>query len=118
MLFSMVIAALPVGVIGNNFSQVWEEVNDYKKNSVAIKQREQKEIKVSMQKFAPFEVMSSLMVIDVWNERFPYGLGGVPPTLDLESKKDEMPMRGDFMGQVRIDLKLNRDQPVTNEVEL
>jgi len=104
MLFSLVIAALPVGVIGNNFSQVWEEVNEEKKNGRLVRQREQKEIKVSMQRFAPFEVMSSLMVIDVWNERFP---GGLAVAWDAAGEgANQMPMRGDFMGQIRVDLEL------------
>jgi hypothetical protein len=71
MMFSLVILALPVGVIGGNFGTVWKEVEGEKKAFVEGKQMEEATIKASFQRFAPHEHMSKLMLIDVWFDRFP-----------------------------------------------
>merc|ERR1719281_463611 len=55
MLFSMVLMSLPVGVIGSNFSQVWEEMEASNKNERETRQKELGIIKLSMQRHEPYE---------------------------------------------------------------
>eukprot|EP00403_Amphidinium_massartii_P046239 CAMPEP_0178464124 /NCGR_PEP_ID=MMETSP0689_2-20121128/50682_1 /TAXON_ID=160604 /ORGANISM="Amphidinium massartii, Strain CS-259" /LENGTH=714 /DNA_ID=CAMNT_0020091019 /DNA_START=72 /DNA_END=2213 /DNA_ORIENTATION=- len=113
MLFSLVIAALPVGVIGNNFSIVWEELALEKQRLNQRRKRETALVKASMQRCNPFDWMSRLMVIDVWNERFPRRYQ--PRTAwDAQTK----PFRGDFLGMARIQLELPRQMPFSQEISV
>jgi len=117
MMFSLIIAALPVGVIGSNFSEVWDALENQKKDAREVTLQEMKSIKVAMQRFTPFEVMSKLVVIEVWNERFPsttdeaWGPEGA-------NFSQVMPNSGDFMGQARFELILPPNESVTCEVPL
>jgi hypothetical protein len=111
MMFSLVIAALPVGVIGGNFSTVWDECEEDKRKAKAEKREESGTIKVSNQRFLAFETMSKLMVIDVWNERF--------PEKNREAwKESAWPLKGDFMGCARFELKLSPTQRESEEKTL
>jgi hypothetical protein len=110
MLFSLVIGALPIGVIGGNFGNVWEEVISKKKTLLEEKRREGDTIKKARARFAPFETMSKLVLIDVWHERFPTMHGRAwaakGQAVTEEEEKARRPLKGDFMGQVRLDLNL------------
>jgi hypothetical protein len=99
MMFSMLIAALPIGVVGGVFSSVWDELEKSKKSLREANRAEDLIVKASLQKFAPFESMSKLLTIDVWNDRFPKHecKGWAVPI-------DNNPLKGDFMGTARIHL--------------
>lgn len=69
MVGSLVIAALPVGVIGGNFSQQWENyAKETKEKAEGIK-NDLKFITEAIQRTDPGE-MSKLLYIELWNERF------------------------------------------------
>jgi len=68
MVLSSVIAALPIGVIGSNFEQVWKELVDEKKANAKQMARDQRFITSAKQKINPME-MSKLLYIEVWNQR-------------------------------------------------
>lgn len=112
MMFSLVIAALPVGVIGGNFSTVWDETEEQKKLDRAEKREESSIIKVSNQRFLAFDTMSKLMVIDVWNERFP------PENLKEAWNERKKPLKGDFMGCARFELNLSSSRRISEEKTL
>jgi hypothetical protein len=118
MMFSLIIAALPIGVVGGIFSSVWEEIEQSKKDYRETCRKEDLIVKSSLQRYAPFESMSRLMTIDVWNERLPSedGEGAWAPESSLDP-----PLKGDFMGQARIELdkhlgKSFGDVEVTKEI--
>merc|ERR1711870_52648 len=113
MLFSLVMTALPVGVIGGNFASVWEHVHEEKRQKAEDKMKESSTIKTAFQKFFPFEKMSNVMLIDVWHERFPCDQGKAwDPLADIR------PLKGDFLGQIRLELHLPKDSPCSQELTL
>jgi hypothetical protein len=111
MMFSLIIAALPIGVVGGIFSSVWDELEDSKKAYSEYCRAEDLIVKTSFQKFAPFESMSKLMLIDIWNERLPCEAEGAWAAVSLEP-----PLKGDFMGQARIELDMLGDVPITKDI--
>jgi hypothetical protein len=116
MMFSIVIAALPVGVVGGIFSQVWEGLEDEKNQKRNKELAEDLIVKTSLQRYAPFESMSRLLTVDVWNTRFPENEN----TAWDEPKEatTPKPTKGDFMGQARTYLELIGDEPRTDEITL
>jgi voltage-gated potassium channel len=114
MIFSLVMMALPIGVIGGTFATVWEEVQETRERSKAERKGQGGIIKASFQRFEPFATMSKLMLIDVWNERFPIAeSGGV-----LDPNSSTRPLKGDFMGQVRLELNLSQERAASEELTL
>jgi hypothetical protein len=112
MMFSLIIGALPIGVVGGIFSSVWDELEESKKAYSKYCKAEDLIVKSTFQKFAPFECMSKLMIIDVWSERLPTKQAGAwEPSPNVEP-----PQKGDFMGQARIELDMLGDVPVTKEI--
>jgi hypothetical protein len=114
MMFSLVIAALPVGVIGGNFANVWEEQEKEKAGAAAVKRNEAVTIKASFQRYLAYETMSHLMLIDVWNERFPPVVGQDKAdhhqAWNVESQPGGVrPLKGEFMGCVRLELPFTVD---------
>jgi len=105
MIFSLVILALPVGVIGGTFSQVWDDYKIERKNLAERRQREMVFITSAIQRLDPTR-MSRLMLIEVWNDQ----LGG--------EGYSERPVRARFMGEVTVELDLPANQPVTRTQKL
>lgn len=68
MMFSLIMTALPVGVIGGTFSSEWEKFDEEKKKEADDKKVESANIIKAVQRIDPAS-MSSLMLIEVWNER-------------------------------------------------
>jgi hypothetical protein len=115
MMFSLVIAALPVGVVGSIFGSAWEALEEDKKNQRDMDREQDLIVKTSLQRYAPFESMSRLLTVDIWNTRFPKD---VSLAWDAPSEQTEMPSKGDFMGQARITLDLLGDTEATQEITL
>eukprot|EP00929_Paragymnodinium_shiwhaense_P007996 TRINITY_DN111918_c0_g1_i1.p1 TRINITY_DN111918_c0_g1~~TRINITY_DN111918_c0_g1_i1.p1 ORF type:complete len:733 (-),score=115.06 TRINITY_DN111918_c0_g1_i1:143-2341(-) len=114
MVTSIVILALPVGVIGGSFSQNWANYDKDESSSVQIKAREMAAITSSIQKIDPM-LMSTLMLVEVWNDRFPeQSLQAWGPSFELQS----MPYSAEFMGQAAIELELPENTPVTKILKL
>mmetsp|Transcript_11157 Transcript_11157/g.24964 ORF Transcript_11157/g.24964 Transcript_11157/m.24964 type:complete len:810 (+) Transcript_11157:117-2546(+) len=104
MIFSLVILALPVGVIGGTFSQVWDELEREKRREAKRKHSESASITSAIQKIDP-STMSNLLLVEVWNERFP-GSGN----LDEWGINDNTKLRphdAEFMGQAQLELDLD-----------
>jgi len=101
MVFSLVILALPVGVIGGTFSQVWDDYKTDRQCAAQMRQKEMLYITSAIQRLDPTR-MSKLMLIEVWND--PLGQhGGVVGR----------PAPARFMGEVTVEMELPRDRPVT-----
>lgn len=107
MVFSLVILALPVGVIGGNFSQAWAAYESEKIEAGIEKERDIKYITSAIQRIEPFE-MSRLMLIEVWNERCPVDRGNnvLGPPRECRLRPDV----AEFMGQVNLKLELPPDR--------
>jgi len=105
MVISCVILALPVGVIGGSFSKNWKSFDHDERTQAQDKAQETAIITSSLQKIDPFS-MSSLMLVEVWNDRFPtdHADGNAVDT-------STMPPFPEFMGQVVINLDLPPDGP-------
>jgi len=112
MIFSLIIAALPVGVIGGNFSQVWNEVAIEKRVASEELKEDQKFITAAIQRIDPFE-MSKLMYVEVWNARFPdqAKLDGVQSDVNVPSRM-KRPDVAEFIGRANFVLRLDPSHPV------
>jgi len=105
MIFSLVILALPVGVIGGTFSQVWDEYKIERQRVAEMREREMVFITSAIQRLDPTR-LSRLMLIEVWNDQ----LGG--------EGVSGRPAPARFMGEVTVMLDLPFDQPVTKTEKL
>jgi len=97
MVWSLVILALPVGVIGGTFLQVWEDFNKTKKTEAEMLRREMVYVSRAIQRIEPAKV-SRLVLLEVWND---------DGTCQLLPNSPE-----DFMGEVKVELELPRDVPI------
>jgi hypothetical protein len=110
MVFSLVILALPVGVIGGNFSNAWSNYESEKNAALAERERDKKYITAAIQRIEPFD-MSKMMMVEVWNERCPTqrpGASGQPvwgPAREITARPDV----AEFMGMVNLTLELPED---------
>jgi hypothetical protein len=94
MLFSLVILALPVGVIGGTFSKVWEEYDEQKKTLEANLREENIKVTKAFEKINPV-YLSNQMLIEVWNQRF----------YERPLREGQLrPHRAEFLGQAKITL--------------
>jgi hypothetical protein len=109
MVVSLVMAALPVGVIGGNFSQVWDDFGKEKAKENARSEKDMKFIKMAMQKLNPF-LMSRTVYIEVWNERLPHEPNSFTST--------SQPNQAEFLGQAELMMDLDRERPVTKTRQL
>jgi hypothetical protein len=95
MVWSLVILALPVGVIGGTFTQVWDQFAKNKISEAATLRREMKYVAHAYQRIEP-AVVSRLLLLQVWNE---------------DGQYESMPASPeDFMGEVKLELELPPDQ--------
>lgn len=98
MIWSLVILALPVGVIGGTFTQVWDEFAKNKKIQAEMLRREMVYVARAIQRIEP-EKVSRLLLLQVWNDDGQYDCLPASPE--------------DFMGEVKLEL----DLPPNNEVK-
>jgi len=106
MVFSLVILALPVGVIGGTFSQVWDELKIQRKLEEDALRQEMKFITKAIQKLDPTR-MSTMMLIEVWNDQL--GSEGITAR----------PSASKFMGEAKfkLDLLLEGDH-ITKQITI
>jgi len=105
MIWSLVILALPVGVIGGTFTQVWDDFAIEKKHENEKMRREMEHVAAAIQRIEPSKV-SRLCLIEVWND---------PDVHGLDDKQPHGPRRlpvtpEDFMGEARFELDLPEDR--------
>mmetsp|Transcript_56902 Transcript_56902/g.176508 ORF Transcript_56902/g.176508 Transcript_56902/m.176508 type:complete len:795 (+) Transcript_56902:103-2487(+) len=105
MIFSLVILALPVGVIGGTFSQVWDDYKIERRNMAEMRQREMVFITSAIQRLDPTR-MSRLMLIEVWNDQD----GGEGFLM--------RPAPARFMGEVTLELELPLNEPISKTQKL
>jgi len=98
MVWSLVILALPVGVIGGTFTKVWDDFNKNKKIEAEDTRREMVYVAHAIQRIQPAEV-SRLLLLQVWNDDGQFNSMPVSPE--------------DFMGEVKLEL----DLPANTEIK-
>lgn len=104
MVWSLVILALPVGVIGGTFHEVWHEFARVKSTESAALRREMVHVVAAVQKMQPQKV-SRLVLLQVWT--------------DDGADESSMPMNPDgFAGEVKMELELPKDEHYSKEVRL
>jgi hypothetical protein len=94
MCFSLVILALPVGLIGGKFSQVWAEVAMEKVNQAEEREKELFDMTSEVLRFDP-SVLNRMMLIQVWNDTD----SDWQPDTGQSGKH-----RFDFMGEAKLEL--------------
>jgi len=97
MVWSLVILALPVGVIGGTFTQVWDEFARNKKTQAEALRKEMVYVAHAIQKIEPAKV-SRLLLLQIWNDDGQYEAMPASPE--------------DFMGEVKIELELPPDTEI------
>jgi len=115
MLFSLVIFALPIGVIGSTFGQEWDNYEKKKAREEASNKEEMNYLRSSKQRIEP-GTMKNIMLIEVWNERIVCDAKqawGVPREGELAR-----PHPAEFMGQASLNLDLPPHNAVVRETVL
>lgn len=100
MVFSLVILALPVGVIGGTFSAVWEDYKEKRQQMAKKIEDEMHYITKEIQRLDPAR-LSKIMLIEVWHER------------EGDSESTERPDESKYMGEAIIRLEMPYDHKVT-----
>jgi len=104
MVWSLVILALPVGVVGGTFNQVWHQFTANKQTEGAAIRREMVFVASAVQRMQPHKV-SCLVYLEVWG--------------DDGADESCMPMNPDgFMGMAKLSLELVQDEPVSRELKI
>eukprot|EP00747_Dinoflagellata_sp_TGD_P184158 gnl/TRDRNA2_/TRDRNA2_39549_c0_seq1.p1 gnl/TRDRNA2_/TRDRNA2_39549_c0~~gnl/TRDRNA2_/TRDRNA2_39549_c0_seq1.p1 ORF type:complete len:839 (+),score=127.51 gnl/TRDRNA2_/TRDRNA2_39549_c0_seq1:46-2517(+) len=102
MVWSLVILALPVGVIGGTFTQVWDSFAQEKKVLAQEMRREMRFVTSAIQSIDPAKV-SKLMLVEIWNDT------SDPQNTCLSTKAGP----AEFMGEAKFELELESDRPTT-----
>lgn len=105
MAFSLVITALPVGLIGATFERAWEEFALEKKAHEQASKRHIGVVASAIQRLDPARIRK-LMLLEVWHDR---GLRSGPA---LGPRAN----RWDFMGEAKVRLELPADAPVSKRL--
>lgn len=106
MVFSMVILALPVGVMGGTFSQEWEKYELEKKEKAEIVEREMAFITRAIKKLDPKKI-APLILVEVWHSH-----------PGLRTPSDQRPPAATFLGKATFAIKVPPNQSVTEEFNL
>jgi len=112
MVFSLVILALPVGVIGGTFIQVWEE---YKKERSIMLEESDKEmtcVTLAVQKLEPWR-LSTLLMVEVWHSSHPDST--IPRQQESMQRR---PPASHFLGQAILQLDLPNNRQTSHEVRM
>jgi hypothetical protein len=103
MVWSLVILALPVGVIGGTFMQVW---NDFAKNKLIVAEalrQEMMHVASAVQNLEPATV-SRLVLLEVWAD---------------DGCEASMPKNPEgFMGEAKLELELSQDSSVSRDLRV
>lgn len=101
MMYSLVILALPIGVIGGNFSSVWEKYEEDKINEAKRELDDKKFITAAIQRIDPF-ALSQKLLIELWHERSQFEKKAWTEKEGVASRPDV----AEFMGEAHIELNL------------
>mmetsp|Transcript_59943 Transcript_59943/g.130011 ORF Transcript_59943/g.130011 Transcript_59943/m.130011 type:complete len:793 (+) Transcript_59943:71-2449(+) len=116
-LFSLVMLALPVGIIGGNFSQVWHDHEEERRMEVKALERERGYMAAAVLANNPL-ALSCMMLVSIWNERLPEE-GSLRP--GRSQSWEDIPLMTDaaeFMGEALVQLELNPDKSVFRKMRL
>jgi hypothetical protein len=109
MVFSLVIVALPVGILGEEFTRVWEVFNEKKRLDAYDLSEDHKFITAAIQRIQPF-VMSKYLYVEVWNERLTTQDGDTS-TLSIADPTDPTrPGDAEFLGRAVFEMNLEQDR--------
>jgi len=97
-IFSLVILALPVGVVGTTFNEVWIKYAEEKKFEAKVMEREKQTIYEKIARLDPIRV-SKLILIEIWNDHW--------------ALSDKSPAPFGFLGEAKLELELPPDRTVT-----
>jgi hypothetical protein len=118
MVFSLVIMALPVGVIGGNFSQAWNNFLEEKILEAKEHEMDVKFITSAKQRTPALQhEMSKIMLVEVWNRRQTdkdQRLSSMSEEGDQKiqlAHEQRRPDQAEFMGLVDLRLDLGQDDP-------
>merc|ERR550525_1553202 len=100
MVFSLVILALPVGVIGSTFSKIWQDFDDERKQEKDERRHEMRHIIKAIQMLDPPR-FSKLLFVQVWHD-----------PLDND-QLGETALH--FMGEATLELELPLDTQVSKQ---
>jgi len=100
MVFSLVILALPVGVMGGTFSQVWADYRVGREEQARKMEEEEKKITGAIQRLDPVR-LSNLLLIEVWSDESGEGFEGTT----------KRPHYSNFLGEVTIELDHLHEHP-------
>jgi len=98
MVWSLCALALPIGVIGGNFTQVWEEYDSMKKNEELRRYNEDMMLKRSSAWGDPLHY-SKRLLLELWHDS------------GLQQSGQHCEWQSEFMGEVDFTLRLEQDQP-------
>lgn len=105
MIFSLVILALPVGVIGGTFSAVWDKYKEDKKVEMKKTEEEMHYITREIQRLDPAR-LSKLVLIEVWHEK------------EGDANLTDRPDESKYMGEAIMPLELPHNKEVTKTHKL
>jgi len=112
MLFSLVILALPVGVIGGTFIQVWDMYKIERKRQLGEIEKEMTYVTLAVQKLEPWR-LCSLLMLEVWHDARP------DSTLTrVQEAMRRRPPASQFLGQATLQLDLPSNKQTSREVRL
>mmetsp|Transcript_94777 Transcript_94777/g.210716 ORF Transcript_94777/g.210716 Transcript_94777/m.210716 type:complete len:755 (-) Transcript_94777:222-2486(-) len=114
MLFSLVILALPIGVIGENFMFQWEAFEEDKARAQSVREAEMHSITSAIQRIEP-ERMTKMLVVEVWNDRIPSEMQQAWGARHNHCSAMARPLPAEFLGSVDVHLELPPDVPVTRQ---
>mmetsp|Transcript_24703 Transcript_24703/g.65279 ORF Transcript_24703/g.65279 Transcript_24703/m.65279 type:complete len:656 (-) Transcript_24703:77-2044(-) len=101
MVWSLCVLALPIGVIGGNFSQVWTEYDSEKRDEEDQRRKEEIMLKKSLAFGDPLHY-SRRLLLEVWHDS---GLPAGPSHMS----------QSEFMGEVEARIKLEPNIPVVKQ---
>lgn len=102
MVWSLCVLALPIGVIGTNFSMVWDEYDTMKRKEVAMRKREETMLRQSVAWGDPLHYSRKLL-IEVWHDAGLF-VGNDPLRHDA--------LRAEFLGEVDFTMELPPGEPL------
>ncbi|CAE8635407.1 unnamed protein product [Polarella glacialis] len=105
MVWSLCVLALPIGVIGSNFSQVWTDYDREKIKEASSRRQQEAMVRKSMAWSDPL-YFSKLVVIEVWHNS---GLCSALADGVLDISQSE------FLGEVECQLDLRREEPMLGQ---
>eukprot|EP00931_Biecheleriopsis_adriatica_P005770 TRINITY_DN107255_c0_g1_i1.p1 TRINITY_DN107255_c0_g1~~TRINITY_DN107255_c0_g1_i1.p1 ORF type:complete len:798 (-),score=139.73 TRINITY_DN107255_c0_g1_i1:44-2437(-) len=113
MLWSLCVLALPIGVIGSNFSQVWEDYDREKLEEEISHRQQEVMVKQSMAWSDPL-FFCKVLVLEVWHNT---GLSTSSPLQKSQGTDSAFDMQqSEFLGEVECSLKLDAREPTYNQV--